>query len=179
MLPWLSIAASFRARSCWGNSYSVTTTLVDWPRGRGKTRRGASCESGPRTRESHLTSKVYSGSGSDIARLRTAIAVPLKCIMRSTIRLQPCSSNRFLKICCQEWHPEQYFCNVAFSSPVPGTFHKTSALLSWDSSSGEGGRLSEFETRSSTMSSSFGAPLIETESRRYGLNGTGVGMRNV
>src|SRR5207247_8942236 len=99
---------------CCGSSYSVTTTLVDSPRGRGKTRNGASCDSGPRTLVSHLTSSVYSGSGSDIARLRTAIAVPLKCIMRSTTRLQPCSSTRFRKTCCQERHPEHFFWKATF-----------------------------------------------------------------
>jgi hypothetical protein len=45
-------------------------------------------------------------------------------------------------------------------------FDKSSALLSWDSSAGDAGRLSDLSTLSSTMSSSFVEPLIETESRR-------------
>jgi len=58
-------------------------------------------------------------------------------------------------------------------------FHRISALLSCDISSGDAGKLSESATLSSTMSSSLVAPLIETASRRYGLKGTGVGMRKV
>src|SRR5579863_5845442 len=122
-IPLESAWTSCNARSDWGNSYSVTITFVAAPRGRGNTRSGSSCAPGPRTRDRNFT-RVFTSSG-DVPSLRVTESVPPPvevipliritrevpeyCVIRSTIRPQLLSSYRLRKICCQEWHEEQFF----------------------------------------------------------------------
>jgi hypothetical protein len=82
MLPLESPDTSWVASSRRGSSYSVITTLVWRPCGRGRVTKDGSFEPGPRTVANHFTSRAVSSSGKRLLSLTLMSGEPAPWVMR-------------------------------------------------------------------------------------------------